>query len=471
MSQRKNRRQFVSQSAAIGAGVWAGTGLQPKLKASPLQSLAAACVGVGGKGGSDTSHIGGQEVAIAGLCDVDKLTLTKKGREFPDAKQYTDYREMIEALGDKVDIVTVSTPDHNHAAAAMMAMSRKKHVYCQKPLTWSIKEARMLRETAAKMGVVTQMGNQGTSENGLRTAVELIQSGGIGEVKEVHVWTNRPIWPQGAGRPAGSDPIPETLDWESWIGPAPMRPYVKDAYHRFNWRGWIDFGTGALGDMACHTTNMPVMALKLWDPVSVTAVANSGIVDNEQFPSTSTLKFEFPEREGLAATDFYWYDGGNLPPDEILEQLPERFQQRIADQKAGKLRRKTSGAVVVGSEGTIFSPDDYGARFDFIRNGEVTKDYELPEQSIPRIPYEGSNDERQKWEFVKSITGEYKTGTMSNFGYAGRLTETMLVGILALRGEVGKRYEWDAKNLKCSNDDSVNKFVHREYREGWSLEM
>ncbi|MEM7473413.1 MAG: Gfo/Idh/MocA family oxidoreductase [Planctomycetota bacterium] len=471
MSQRKNRRQFVGQAAAVGAGVWMGTALQPKLQASPLQSLAAACVGVGGKGGSDTSHIGGQEVAVAGLCDVDGLTLKKKGREFPDAEQFTDYREMIDKLGDKVDIVTVSTPDHNHAAAAMMAMNRKKHVYCQKPLTWSIKEARMLRETAEKQGVVTQMGNQGTSENGLRTAVELIQSGGIGEVKEVHVWTNRPIWPQGAGRPEGEDPLPPGLNWDAWIGPAAMRPFKKDAYHRFNWRGWIDFGTGALGDMACHTTNMPVMALKLWDPVSVTAVQNSGIVDNEQFPSTSTLKFEFPEREGLAATNFYWYDGGNLPPDEILEQLPASFQKRIADQKSGKLKRKTSGAVVVGSEATIFSPDDYGARFDFIRNGEVTKDFELPEPSIPRIPYSGSNDERQKWEFVKSITGEYKTGTMSNFGYAGRLTETMLVGILALRGEVGKTYQWDAKNLKCTNDEGVNQFVHREYREGWSLDL
>lgn len=471
MSQRKSRRQFLGHSAGIGAGVWLGTSMSSRSHASPLQALSAACVGVGGKGGSDTSHIGGHGVNVIGLCDVDQQTLVKKGREFPDAQQYQDYREMLDKLGDKVDIVTVSTPDHNHAAAAMMAMKMKKHVYCQKPLTWSIKEARTLRETAAKMGVVTQMGNQGTSENGLRTAVEFIRAGGIGEVKEVHVWTNRPIWPQGAGRPAGEDPIPEGLNWDAWIGPAPMRPFKNDVYHRFNWRGWIDFGTGALGDMACHTTNMPVMALKLWDPTAVTAVQNSGIVDNEQYPSTSTLKFEFPEREGLAATDFYWYDGGNLPPDAILEQLPEAFQKKVADQKAGKLQRKTSGAVVVGSEGTIFSPDDYGKDFAVIRSGKVlTRDeITLPEETLPRIPFEGSNDERQKWEFVKSITGEYAPGTMSNFGYAGRLTETMLVGILALRGQVGKRYEWNAAELKCTNDDSVNQFVHREYREGWTL--
>jgi predicted dehydrogenase len=468
MSNRKSRRQFIGQSAAVSAGVWLGTSTSAKTYASPLQSLSAACVGVGGKGSSDTSHIAEQGVAIVGLCDVDKGTLTKKSREFPDAAQFQDYREMLDKLGDKVDIVTVSTPDHNHACAAMQAMKMKKHIYCQKPLTWSIREARMMRETAERMGVVTQMGNQGTSENGLREAVEVIRSGAIGDVKEVHVWTNRPIWPQGAGRPEGSDPVPEGLNWDAWIGPAPMRPFKKDVYHPFNWRGWVDFGTGALGDMACHTTNMPVMALKLWDPVAVTAIQNSGIVDNEQYPSTSTLKFEFPEREGLAATDFFWYDGGNLPPDEILEQLPASFQKRVADQKSGA-KGRTSGAVVVGSTGTIFSPDDYGARYDLIRDGKVVKDVKLPEQTLPRIPFEGGTDERQKWEFVKSVSGEYEPGTMSNFGYAGRLTETMLVGILALRGEAGKRYEWNAEKLQCTNDPSVNQFVGREYREGWTL--
>ena len=249
-----------------------------------------------------------------------------------------------------------------------------------------------------------------------------------------------------------------------------MRPYKEGFYHDFKWRGWLDFGTGALGDMACHTTNMPVLATNLWDPVAVTAVQNSGLVDYEQFPSTSTLKFEFPERDGLVPTDFYWYDGGNLPPDHIIQQLPERVQQRVADQKAGRLRRrKTSGAVLVGTEGTIFSDNDYGETYDLLKDGKVVEDFTKPEQSLPRVPFEGRMDERHKWEFVKSITGEYEPGTMSNFGYAGRLTETMLVGIIALRGEVGKRYEWDAKNLKCTNDSSLNKFVHREYRDGWTL--
>ena len=471
MANRTNRRLFLGQTAAVGAGVYLGTGMAPRrARASALEGLSAACIGIGGKGSSDTSHIAEQGASIVGLCDVDSRELTKKGREFKDAAQFQDYREMLDKLGDKADIVVISTPDHTHALAAAMAMKMGKHVYCQKPLTWSIAEARMLRELAAETGVITQMGNQGTSEDGLREAVEVIRSGAIGEVKEVHVWTNRPIWPQGQGRPQGSDPVPGELNWDAWIGPAAMRPFKQNAYHAFNWRGWLDFGTGALGDMACHTTNMPVMALELWDPVAVTAVANSGIVDNEQYPSNSTLKFEFPKRNKLAATDFYWYDGGNLPSDEILSQLPESFQKRVAEQKAGSGERKTSGAVVVGTEGIIFSPDDYGAKYDLIRDGKSVRDFEKPEQSLPRIPYEGGTDERQKWEFVKSITGEYEPGTMSNFGYAGRLTETMLVGILALHAPVGKRLEWNAKEMKCTNVPELNKHVSRKYREGWTIE-
>jgi hypothetical protein len=346
-----------------------------------------------------------------------------------------------------------------------------KHVYCQKPLTWSIKEARMLRETAADTGVVTQMGNQGTSENGLREAVEVIRAGGIGEVKEVHVWTNRPIWPQGEGRPAGQDPVPDELNWDAWIGPAPMRPYVDGAYHSFNWRGWLDFGTGALGDMACHTTNMPVMALKLWDPVAVTAMQNSGIVDNEQYPSTSTLKFEFAARDGLAATDFYWYDGGNLPPEAIITQLPEAFQKRVADQKAGKLKRNTSGAVVVGTEGTIFSPDDYGAKYDLIRGGKVITDFVKPEQTLPRVPFEGNVDERQKWEFVKSITGEHEAGTCREFKirqYSRRGIE--VIGAAAFffrstRGAIADGPLRDSATVLASSHRSRDPCRQSEYRQ------
>jgi predicted dehydrogenase len=470
MTRKTTRRRFIGQSAALTAGVgyWAGTGPAVHAQQSALQAPAAACIGVGGKGSSDTSHMYGHGVSIVGLCDVDGKTLTKKGREFPDAKQFQDFREMLDQLGDKVDIVTVSTPDHTHAAAAIRAMRMKKHVYCQKPLTWSIREARMMRETAEEMGVVTQMGNQGTSENGLREAVEVIQSGAIGDVEEVHIWSNRPIWPQGVGRPEGEDPIPEELNWDGWIGPAPMRPYKENVYHSFKWRGWVDFGTGALGDMACHTTNLSVMALKLWDPVAVTAIKNPGIFEGETFPASSSLMFEFPERDGLAPCKFYWYDGGDLPPEDILSQLPESFLKRLEKLRKDPTGRKTSGAVIVGSKGVLFSPDDYGAKYNLLPD-EKFADYQIPEQTLPRIPFKGGNDERQKWEFVSTVKGEYEPGTMSNFGYAGRLTETILVGNLAMRAGEGQRIEWDAEKLSSPNMPDVNQYVEREYRSGWEI--
>lgn len=451
-----------------GAGYFSST--TPRLFAadSPMQKLSAACIGVGGKGGSDTSHIGDNNVEIVGLCDVDGDALTKKAREFPDAAAYSDFREMLDQLGDTVDIVTVSTPDHTHAVAAVKAMRMKKHVYCQKPLTWSIAEARLMRETAEQMGVVTQMGNQGTSQDGLREGVEVIQSGAIGDVTEVHVWSNRPIWPQGQGRPAGEDPIPENLNWDAWIGPAPMRPYKTGAYHAFQWRGWADFGTGALGDMACHTTNLSVMALKLWDPIAMTAIRNPGMVDGETFPASSVLKFEFPERDGLPACNFFWYDGGDLPSDEIIHQLPKSFVRRIEELKQAPSKRKTSGAVVVGSKGILFSPDDYGGRYVLLPSDRY-KDFAPPPQTLPRIPFDSNDDERQKWEFVQTIRGQYEPGTMSNFSYAGRLTETILAGNLAMRANQGQRIEWDAATMTSPNVPEINQYVGREYRDGWEL--
>lgn len=472
--RQSNRRQFLGQSAALTAatGYFSSTSLAADTQpASALNALSAGCIGVGGKGGSDTSHIGEQGVAIAALCDVDRDTLAKKGREFPDAQQFDDFREMLEKMGDKIDIVTCSTPDHTHAAACVHAMNMGKHIYVQKPMTWSIGEARVMRETAEKAGVVTQMGNQGSSEDGLREAIEVIQSGVIGDVSEIHIWSNRPIWPQGGGRPEGEDPIPESLNWDAWIGPAPMRPFKKGAYHSFNWRGWVDFGTGALGDMACHTTNMPVRALALWDPVAVTAIKNPGIAEGEQYPASSSLLFEFPERTGangakLPACKFYWYDGGNLPSDEVLSQTPEAFQNRVAKQREGG--PKTSGALLLGSQGAVFSPDDYGAQYYLLPQDKFV-DYKLPEQTLPRIPYKGGGDQRHKWEFVQTVKGLYEPGTFSNFGIAGRLTETILVGNLALRAGEGQRIEWNAKDLTSPNVESVNQFVSREYRDGWKL--
>ncbi len=467
MATGTTRRKFLQHTAAIGGGYWIGGQTRVRAQSSALQTLSAGCVGVGGKGSSDVSHIGEMGVKIAALCDVDETTITKKAREFSDAKLFDDYREMLNSMGDQLDIVVVSTPDHTHAVAALKAMRMGKHVYCQKPLTWSIQEARMMREVAKEEGVVTQMGNQGTSQDGLREAVEVLRSGAIGDVKEVHVWSNRPIWPQGQGRPEGEDPIPDGLNWDGWIGPAPMRPFKAGAYHAFNWRGWVDFGTGALGDMACHTTNMPVMALQLFDPIAVTAVKNPGIFENETYPESSKIKFEFAPRGDMPACDFYWYDGGALPDDSLVSQLPESFQKRVAKQREGE--QKTSACVVVGSKGILFSPDDYGSKY-YLLPADDFKDFQKPSQSLPRIPFQGGVDQRQKWEFVKTITGEYDGGTMSNFGHAGRLTETILVGNLALRAGEGKRVEWDAETMKCTNAPELNDFVQRQCRDGYPLQ-
>ena len=471
MPNKTTRRRFLGQTAALGTAVWMGTETKLRAERASVERLTAACIGVGGKGSSDTGHMATHGADIIGMCDIDEATLTKKSREFPEAERFTDFREMLSALADKVDVVTVSTPDHNHAAAALMAMKMGKHVYCQKPLTWSIYEARRMREVAEEMGVVTQMGNQGTSEDGLRETVEIVRSGALGDVSEVHIWTNRPIWPQGVGRPAGEDPVPEGLHWDQWIGPAPMRPFKRGVYHSFNWRGWVDFGTGALGDMACHTANAAVMALYLWDPVAVTALQNPGIFENETFPASSKLKFEFPPREGFPACEVYWYDGGNMPSDEIMPTslLPASYQRRIKraeEEGKNRLSVMKSGSLIKGSNGMLFSPDDYGARYYLLPEGDY-EGFELPEQTLPRITYKGDTDARHKAEFFSAIKGEGKT--MSNFGYAGRLTETILVGNLALRAGEGERIEWDAKNLKSTNLSYVNQFVHREYRDGWSM--
>lgn len=468
---RSDRRRFLATSAAATASVGYFSSTMPRrlhAEETPNEKLTAACIGVGGKGGSDCSHIAEMGPEMIGLCDVDSSVLTKKQREFPEAKTFTDFREMLDQLGDKVDIVGISTPDHTHCSAGVRAMQMGKHVYCQKPLTWSIGEARMMREVAEQSGVVTQMGNQGTSQDGLREAVEVIQSGAIGDVTEVHIWTNRPVWPQGIGRPDQTDPVPEGLNWDAWIGPAPMRPYAEGVYHSFKWRGWVDFGTGALGDMACHTTNMPVMALKLWDPVAVTAVKNPGIYKGETYPGSSQLMFEFPEREGLPACKFFWYDGGNLPSEEAIARLPKGFQKRIENQKKNP-NQKTSGALVLGSEGALFSPDDYGGKY-YLLPEDKYEDFTPPEQTLARIPWNGGTDQRQKWEFVETVKGNYEPGTMSNFGYAGRLTETILVGNLAMRAGEGQRIEWNASELKSPNVEEVNQFVEREARAGWGVE-
>jgi predicted dehydrogenase len=459
MSHKTTRRDFVKQSAALGTAWWVGSQSvwSAEKERSPLEQLNFACIGVGGKGSSDTDSANKAGNVIA-LCDVDNRQLGKKGSRISKAERFNDYREMFEKLGDKIDAVTVSTPDHSHAPASVRAMKMGKHCFCQKPLTWSVYEARTMRELAAEMKVATQMGNQGTAHSGLREAVEVIRGGLIGDVHEVHIWTNRPIWPQGTGRPQEVQPVPDHVSWDLFLGPAQDRPY-HSAYHPFKWRGWLDFGTGALGDMACHTANTAVMALDLFDPISVD-VETSGIVENETYPKWSIIKTEFGSRvnplgDKLVPTTMFWYDGGKIPSKEVMPSKEQLKGKKVSN----------SGSLMVGSKGTFYSPNDYGAEYSLFFKDQTT-DVKNPEQTLPRLPG-GAGDLNYTHFLEFAVACKGGPAAMSNFNYASRLTETMILGNIALRA--GEKIEWDAKHMKVTNVQSANKFLTRDYRKGFEV--
>jgi predicted dehydrogenase len=457
ITSQHNRRTFIKYSSfAIGATVATGPYF---LRGQNLNSkLNIGVIGAGGKGSSDTDHCSGEN--IVALCDVDQSTLNARQQKYPGAKTFQDYRKLLEEVKN-IDSVTVSTPDHHHACAAIMAMKLGKNVYCQKPLVYSVYEARMMRQVAKEKKVVTQMGNQGSSESGLRRAVEVIQAGAIGPVRQVHVWSNRPVWPQGIDRPDGSDPVPATLDWDQWIGPAPMRPFKDKVYHTFNWRGWQDFGTGALGDMACHTANMPFRALKLGFPTEIEA-ESSGI-NKETYPKSSKIRFEFPAREGMPALTFRWYDGGWKPEPDLTKDVEEMM---------GKV--PGSGCLLVGDKGKLFSPDDYGAKLFIKLNDE--KEYidgmkhpaltGIP-QTIIRNTLSPDTDKRHHLEWIEAIKAGKPEMCYSRFDIAAYLTEIILLGDVALR--VGQKLEWDGPDMKAKNTKAAAQYVRREYRKGWKL--
>jgi hypothetical protein len=454
-----SRRHFL-QTTSLGAGGFL-FGAPAIVRGQNLNSrLNIACIGVGGKGDSDVDEAAACGGKIVGLCDVDAGMLGKKSGQYPDAKKFIDFRKMLEEMDKSIDAVTISTPDHLHGVAAMMAMKMGKHVYCQKPLTQTVFEARELRRVAAEMKLATQMGNQGSAADGLRRAVEVVQAGVIGKPLELHVWSNRPIWPQGMGRPTGESPVPDSLDWNLWLGPAQHRPYVDGAYHPFKWRGWSDFGTGALGDMACHTVNMPFRALKLGYPTVVECEVASRI-QSESYPLSSRIRFEFPERDGLPPLKFWWYDGSPNSDNKPLRPYPEIVRDVIAME--GKF--PDSGCLIIGDKGQLFSPDDYGAKFFLKLEGEksFTDGFKheaavaVPE-SIPRSP--GHN---QEWfDMMKNGTPAY-----SNFDIAGYLTEIILLGCIALRVGEGVKMEWDGPGMKSPNCPEAAQFVKRSERVGW----
>ena len=458
------RRQFLSRTA-LAAGVVTCAFPYVGRVLGANDRINVACIGAGGKGDSDSSdaaRCGGNMIAI---CDVDTNTLDKKAgqfkEKFPEIKKYQDYRKMLDEVGKDIDAVTVSTPDHNHGTAALRAMKMGKHCFCQKPLVQTVYEARQMRQIAKEKNLATQMGNQGSAETGLRRAVEVIQSGVIGTPQQLHVWTNRPVWPQGLNRPEGSDPVPPNLDWDCWLGPAAERPFKKGVYHTFNWRGWYDFGTGALGDMACHTVNMPFRALKLGFP-EVVELELCSRPFSETFPKTSRIRFEFPEREGLPPLKFWWYDGN--PGDALKPLRPDAEVIREIISTYDKL--PSAGALIVGDKGKLFSPDDYGARFFVCMKGKneyVAGDQEeackaVP-QTIPRSP-----GHMQEW-FRMMKEG---TPSFSNFDIAAYLTEIILLGCVALRVGEGRRMEWDGPNMTSPNIPEAAQFVKRNTRAGWT---
>jgi hypothetical protein len=436
---------------------------------SPNSKLNIGVVGAMGKGQSDTDHCASEN--IVALCDVDSARCAPQMKKYPGAKFYQDWRVMLEKE-KTLDAVIIATPDHTHAVIAAQAMRMGKHIYAQKPLVQTVSEARLLRKLAKDNGVITQMGNQGSAEDGLRRAVEVIQAGLLGQVREVHVWSNRPVWPQGMDRPAGSDIVPAGLDWDLWLGPAQFRPFKNDVYHHFKWRGWQDFGTGALGDMACHTANMPFRALKLGYPSEIEAWSSG--INQETYPLKSRIRFLFPAREGLAPVNFHWYDGGDPKPSNpfVHDGNNKPAKEVTADIEAMMGEVPGSGCLLIGDKGKLFSPDDYGAKF-FIRlngekelsNGAAHDAVKAIPQTIARNAFQGNGDYRHHLEWIAGCKG----GPMpySNFDIAAYLTEIILLGCVAMR--VGKKLEWDGPNMRATNAPEAMQFVNRTNRKGWTI--
>ncbi len=444
-----SRRSFVkgSVSAAatisiVPAHVLGGPGKNP-----PSDKVNVAIIGSGGRGGSHVKGARGQN--IVALVDADN-------RRFPsghkNAKKFQDYRVMFDKMHKSLDAVSIATPDHNHAPAAMRAIEHDLNVYCEKPLTQLVSEARILTEAARKHKVITQMGNQGHCGEGYRILCEWIWDGAIGEVLETHSWTNRPIWPQGFDKCPPPKPVPDNLDWNAWLGPAPMVKY-HDGLHPFNWRGWWEYGSGALGDMACHIMDGAFWALHLKYPTSVTLMEADGLNDLT-YPKSSHIMWEFPERKSPAGVKIklppvkvHWWDGKKRPP--LAEELEKKYERRLGD----------NGTIYVGTKGTMYTGGTGGGVQ--IIEPDLLKSYDRPEKTIPRVSGNAFA------HFYKSI----KAGkdTCANFDYAGPFTETVQMGNLCLRAGVGKKVLWDGKNMKVTNMTGLNQYITRDYRKGWAL--
>jgi len=422
---------------------------------APNERLNIAGVGVGGMGRNYLRNC--ETENIVALCDVDDNLAAKTFEGYPNAKTYRDFRIMLEKEKG-IDAIVIGTPDHTHAIVAMAGMQLGKHLYCAKPLTRTIHEARHLAKAAREAGVATQMSVQSSASDAACSTAEWVQAGAVGPVREVHVWTDRPIWPQGLARPAETFPVPSALGWDLWLGPAPARPY-HPVYHPFRWRGWYDFGTGALGDMACHTLHVIFRALKLAYPTSVYASstfivepiieAKNGSISvrhqkascPESFPMSSIVTWDFPARGDLPAVRMHWYEGGLKPPG-LLELDSGTAQPR-------------SGILFMGDKGVLFSGFNGGPR---LIPETKHKAYTPPAKTIPR-----TIGHYQEW--IEAAKGGKPANC--NFDFGSLLVETALLGTIAIR--TGKRLYWDAENGQITNDADANKYVNPPYRSGWSL--
>jgi predicted dehydrogenase len=449
------RRALLTGTAAMAGGLAAGASSRSSTAARRSRradKVRLAVVGAGGRGADNIREIGVGEVDIVALCDVDASRAADAFKEFPAVPKYTDWRKMLERE-KSIEAVLVAIPDHNHAIVAIGAMKHGKHVYCEKPLAHSVSEVRQMAKTAAETRLATQMGTQGHAYEGTRRAVEVIRSGAIGDVRELHVWTDRPAgwWAQGVTRPADKPPVPAGLDWDVWLGPAAYRPY-NPAYVPFAWRGFWDFGTGAIGDMGIHNLDTAYWALELGLPTEVVvrdcSPAFTDSAMRETAPLWSMMELQFPARGNKPAVKMSWYDGGKLPPEELFQGEP-----RIS---------KDGGSLVIGSKGTLFTRTWHGGQdasdmFVLLPRKQFV-DYQPPAPTLPRVA------SHQK-EWLDACRGLGKT--QSPFEYAARLTESLLLGNVALRA--GKPIEWDAERMRAKDCPEATPFIHPRFRTGWSL--